>query len=158
MKIGVSGHQQRAGIDWEWVKSAIDRILAAEGAKHIGYSSLAVGSDQLFARAILDQRNFLVAVVPSHDYERCFDPRELVAYRELLSQATVIELTAAQSSEEAFYAAGRYIVDHVDLLVAIWDGRSSEGLGGTADIVGYAKRIHKPIAHIDPLKLHIGRL
>ena len=32
-----------------------------------------------------------------------------------------------------------------------WDGTASEGLGGTADVVGYAKSFGRVIIHINPV-------
>jgi len=49
-----------------------------------------------------------------------------------------IQLPYPGPSEEAFFAAGREIVEHCDLLFAVWDGAPARGLGGTADIVAFA--------------------
>jgi hypothetical protein len=35
--------------------------------------------------------------------------------------------------------AGRVVVDRSSVLVAAWDGQPSRGLGGTADVVAYAR-------------------
>ena len=46
--------------------------------------------------------------------------------------------------------AGVWIVDHSDLLVAVWDGRAPRGTGGTADVVVYARRVARPVLIVDP--------
>jgi hypothetical protein len=56
-----------------------------------------------------------------------------------------VELTRERTHEEAYYAAGRYIVDHADRLIAVWDGDPPRGLGGTADVVDYARLIGVPV-------------
>ncbi len=52
-----------------------------------------------------------------------------------------------EPSEEAFFAADRRVVELSDRMVAIWDGKQSRGLGGTADVVAYAadRRVHTDI-------------
>jgi len=52
------------------------------------------------------------------------------------------------SDEESYYQAGRWIVDHCDWMVAVWNGLPSRGRGGTADIVAYARRTQRPLVHI----------
>ena len=53
-------------------------------------------------------------------------------------------------SEEAFLAAGQRVVELSDELLAVWDGKKAAGLGGTADIVGYAKELKKPVTVLWP--------
>jgi hypothetical protein len=159
MKIGISGHQRRPGIDWTWVRREIETLLAKQGCRpHIGYSSLAAGSDQIFAQTILDRKDRLVTVVPSDDYDSCFRGRDLSSYRVLRRRSSVIKLGAKSPSEGAFYSAGMFIVDNVQLLIAVWDGKSSEGFGGTADIVEYARETVTPIAHVNPLARQVRTL
>jgi hypothetical protein len=54
-------------------------------------------------------------------------------------------------SEEAFWNAGKYIVDHSDLVVAVWDGEAARGLGGTADVVQYALTVGRKVVHVNPV-------
>ena len=46
-----------------------------------------------------------------------------------------VAMPFVESSEDAYFAAGSYIADESDVLLAVWDGRPSGGLGGTGDIV-----------------------
>ena len=49
----------------------------------------------------------------------------------------------------------RYMVDHTDFIIAVWDGRPS----GTGKIVTYARgRNGKLINVIDPVRLAVERL
>jgi hypothetical protein len=50
----------------------------------------------------------------------------------------------------SYLAAGKRVVDMSDVMVAIWNGKPAEGLGGTADIVQYALAQKKPVIHINP--------
>ena len=124
----------------------------AERQVEAGVSSLAEGADQLFSRVILEVGVSLKVIVPCADYERAFnDPAALHGYRELLSRASDVEYLAySEPSEHAYLAAGHSIVDQVDLLVAVWDCQPAKGLGGTADIVDYARSTAKPILVLWP--------
>ena len=42
------------------------------------------------------------------------------------------------------------MVDTSRVLVAVWDGQSARGLGGTADVVAYARERGKPVTVIWP--------
>ena len=57
---------------------------------------------------------------------------------------TVITLPYPEPSEEAYLSAGQTLVDRCDHLFAVWDGRPARGLGGTADIVRYARSRGRP--------------
>jgi alpha-D-ribose 1-methylphosphonate 5-triphosphate synthase subunit PhnL len=43
------------------------------------------------------------------------------------------------SGPEAYLAASRHLIDHCDLLLAVWDGAPATGSGGTAEAVDYAR-------------------
>jgi len=158
MKVGFSGHQWRAGIDWNWVKSAIGEALSPIPREFDGLCSLAAGADQLFARCVRDKGGRLIAVLPRDDYESFFDdPADLSSYRELLNTAAErIELHDSGKPEESFYRAGAYITENVDALIVVWDGKPAIGKGGTADIVRLARRRHCPVLHINPVSHEIG--
>jgi hypothetical protein len=46
--------------------------------------------------------------------------------------------------------AGKVVVDRSSVLVAVWDGQPSRGLGGTADVVRYARERGVPVEVIWP--------
>jgi hypothetical protein len=113
-------------------------------------SSLATGADQLFAHLALACGAELTAVIPSGDYEEGFaTPGELARYQDLKGRATrEIQLSFPYATDEAYYAAGAYIADNCDRLLAVWDGRPARGLGGTGDIVQYARDLGRPVTVI----------
>lgn len=150
-RIGISGHQNIPSNALGLVVSGIREALVAHERPLIGYSSLAVGADQLFAREILAAGGELHAVIPAHGYERAFSSEGGHAYRNLRASATeVIDMGYPAPSEEAFEAAGRWIADHCDVLLAVWDGEIARGQGGTADIVAYARQLQREVQVIWP--------
>jgi len=45
----------------------------------------------------------------------------------------------------AYKEVGHYVVDHCDILLALWDGKSAKGKGGVAEIVAYARDQEQPL-------------
>jgi hypothetical protein len=126
---------------------AVERLGATEG-----YTSLAIGADQLFAEHLVAAGVPFVAVVPCAAYDATFSESELVAYRRLLAEAGRVEvLPFPKPSEDAFLAAGKRVVDASDALLAVWDGEDARGRGGTGDIVAYALRLGRPVLHMNPV-------
>lgn len=80
------------------------------------------------------------------DYLQDFETSESKAeFEELLSRARrVKQLPPTASRNEAYAQVGRYVVDHCDVLFALWDGKPAAGQGGTAEIVRYAR---ETVAH-----------
>jgi hypothetical protein len=114
-------------------------------------SSLAGGPDQLFARTVLDLGGTLEVVVPAEHYRDGLDPDEQHGYDELIAKAEHVErLPFVESSEQAHLAAGQAVVDRSKGLVAVWDGKPARGIGGTADVVGYAREKGVPVAVLWP--------
>lgn len=151
MIVGATGHQKLPGAALSTITAGIRNELS--GVQDLcGVCSLAVGADQLFAEQVLALKGRLVVVVPSKNYETTFtEDADLASYRRLLDSAReVVQMDFAQSSEEAFYAAGQKVVDLSERLVAVWDGEVSRGLGGTADIVRYAREHDKPVVVVWP--------
>lgn len=157
MKIGITGHQQLDNpSNWLWVQSEIDRIITASKPV-VGFSSLAIGADQLFARSVLTHGGTLVVIVPFDSYEAVFEMEEpRREYTRLLNAASEQEVLEQTGSREmAYLQAGLRIVDLAELVVAVWDGQPAAGLGGTADVVDYAREQNKRLLHLDPVLLTV---
>jgi len=157
ISIGVSGHQDRPGIDWDWVAAALRSEIAKAGRIVKAFSSLAVGSDQVFADVAIGLDIPVVAVLPLEGYERYFDGKQLANYRRLLNRSQRVQLKRNGNPQRAFFEAGKYVVERSDILFAIWDGQPADGLGGTADIVDYAEKSACNIIQINPVKNQIRR-
>jgi len=151
LRIGITGHQDLGDRTAEtWVRDCIRRILEPV-TRPVGLSSLAVGADQIFAEVILSLGGNLVAVIPFPGYEtRLTHGRN--TYDFMLAQAReVIHLQPSSSDEESYFAAGKWIVDHSDRMIGVWNGLPAKGLGGTADIVQYATDVGREITLVNPI-------
>ncbi len=149
MKIGITGHQELD--NEEWVRAELLKVLRFPKTLLTGITSLAKGADQLFAEAILECGGTVEVIVPFEGYDDEFDEEGRATYHRLLARASVAEtLRGDASHEESYLRAGERVVDLSDLLIAVWDGKPAAGLGGTADIVGYAREQRKRLIHINP--------
>jgi hypothetical protein len=153
MRIGITGHQRLADASaWKWVRRELAAILRRNADSLIGVSSLAVGADQIFADLVLQQGGALEVVIPFPGYAQQFrEGRDAEEYKRLLLSASGVETLRNGSDEEAYMEAGMRVVNSSDLLVALWDGQPSSGLGGTADVVAYAVRQKKRVVHLNPV-------
>lgn len=153
MRIGITGHQNfSTSREEKWVTSALKEWLGSVPCS-IGYTSLAAGTDQIFARILLEMHVPLVAILPSAGYEDAFESEEDEReFRRILGLAKEVrQLAFCAPSEAAFMEAGRCIVQASDLIVAVWNGKPAAGFGGTADVIEYAVRLKRPVYHFNPL-------
>jgi hypothetical protein len=150
--LGVTGHQTIPPGAREFVVTAVQDILRTVEPPLSAVSALAAGADQLVATELLRAGGRLHVIVPSRNYERTFaDGDDLAGFRSLLEAAhAVTRLDYTEPSEEAFLTAGKSVVDNCQVLIAIWDGKPARGLGGTADIVRYARDTGKPVSIVWP--------
>lgn len=153
VSIGVTGHRFLAEVDKiaAGVDEALRRIEETfPGEPLTVISPLAEGADQLAARRILARPGARLLVplpLPSADYVTDFEFPE--TFLSLLDRADeVIELPLASTRNQAYEAAGRYVLNNCDVLIAIWDGQAAQGRGGTAEIVALARRRGLPLAWV----------
>jgi hypothetical protein len=117
-------------------------------------SGLAEGADQIAAKARPNEWK-LHAVLPFSrtEYEKDFtvsadgsgrDARS--DYRALLDRCDLItESGLGRNDPHAYLHSGLLMLSLLDVLVAVWDGKSAAGLGGTADIVRAAADAGTPV-------------
>jgi hypothetical protein len=163
LRIGATGHRALGEAVGEWVARELDELftylagLSSSAAPLRAVSSLAVGSDQLFANAALRHGIPLDVVLPFTGFVEDFDEGfERDAYERLLSAAASTTcLPWNERSNGAYLAAGLWLVDHCDLLIAIWDGEKAAGVGGTGDVVDYSRDAGKPCIHAQTTSLRM---
>ena len=153
LTIGVTGHRFLAEVDK--VSAGIDRALARIEATFAPQqwtvlSALADGADQLIARRILGRHPAqLLVLLPMPLDAYLEDIRSPARFHDLLAQAAgTIPLPSTPTRNEAYADLGRYLAVHCDLLLAVWDGRSSQGPGGTSEIVAHVRAAGKPLAWV----------
>lgn len=152
MKAGITGHRDLGpSRTVSWVRgalgAAIDHFFVTQGV-----SCLAAGADQLFAELLIERGIPFTAIIPCCGYAKTLRHGHARRhYSSLVRQAAgTVQLAFPLASEQAFYAGGQEVVRSSDLLVAVWNGRPAKGLGGTADVVAFARLCDRRVFQIDP--------
>ncbi len=144
----------------------VHRVLA-KGHTPLAYtilSPLAEGADRVVANAVLelpDSQLEAVLPLPIDEYKKDFSgDGSLAEFDSLLARSAQPLCLMAEEQKPscaepapydrklAYENVGRYVVNHCDLLLAVWNGGPSRGRGGTAEIVAYAQEQHIPVLHI----------
>jgi len=156
LTVGVTGHRILAELDK--IVAGVDRALdaierRATGRPLVILTALAEGADRLVAERVLARPSAAMRVVlplPRDDYAADFASD--ASRREFASLAAraeeVVELPARESREAAYEAVGEWVVDHSEVMIAVWDGAPEQGRGGTAAIVERARARSMPLAWV----------
>ena len=146
VRIGGMGHrklgdQQRLRARVREVLRDLDDRLRQTPHVFVVLSPLAEGADRLVAEEVLawpvlaggsPARLEVVLPLPEEEYLQDFDPQESKdAFHALLAHAHSVQtLPPAPSRTAAYEQVGRYVVDHCQVLIALWDGRPATGQEG----------------------------
>ncbi|BCY08695.1 hypothetical protein [Actinoplanes sp. L3-i22] len=148
MRFGITGHRTLPPRIADRAREHWRRVLP-EGAGLLGVSCLADGADQLFAAHVLATGGTLEAVLPApcgpYAGTLSADGGQARFETYVRAAATVLTMPFPQPCDQGYLAAGQAVVDRCDHLFALWDGLPARGLGGTADIVAYARSRDRPV-------------
>ena len=155
VEIGVTGHRVLTELDRlvAGLEVVVDRLEAAFPGEWTVVSALAEGADRLATRRLLDHDGTKLTAVlplPRDDYEADFTSSD--SRREfdgLLRRAgDVVEVPVQPNRDAAYEAGGVAMLERADVVIAVWDGRPAQGLGGTGGIVAEVRRRELPLAWI----------
>ncbi|WP_266180864.1 hypothetical protein [Dyella humicola] len=155
--IGVTSHRNIPAREVEPIRQRVRDFFARLAhdfpeLRLVIVSSLAEGGDQLVAQEALAAGAHLIAPLPlPRDLyiDDFHDPRVRADFDALCDQAEVVQLPLRKGEtrqaieshgaerDRQYAKAGIYIASHCHILLAIWDGKDSGRLGGTAQIVKY---------------------
>ena len=154
--VGVTGHRDLAPDDLDAVRQTVRELFAVLRRRYpstpiVLLSSLAEGADRLVAHVALDCGAQLYAVLPMQleSYERDFTSTDsLQDFRELMGRCYDSTIAAANDNaddgapgrarDRRYAEAGAFIVSYSQIVIALWDGRADEMVGGTSQIVRFA--------------------
>jgi hypothetical protein len=156
--IGVTGHRDLRAEDLPQLEEIVGQIIEKlkKDSPHtplILLSALADGADRLVAEVALARgvRLIVPLPMPRHIYETDFSTAtSRLKFKELLARAghwfelpLLHGATEAEIMEEGpardrqYEQAGAYIVRHSHLLIALWDGKYRNLVGGTSRVVKF---------------------
>lgn len=140
-RVAVTGHRDLYDTTAEAVQRELRKLLTEFDPPVTGVSCLADGADAMFAAAVLELGGSLVAVIPAAQYREGLPSEHWPEYDRLIAAASdVIRLDHTESTEQSHMDASVAMLEGVDHLVAVWDGKAARGFGGTADVVDYARQ------------------
>jgi hypothetical protein len=145
-------------------RNALHKAGSNTPLRFTAVSALAQGADQLVADEVMRLPDpMLHVVIPLHldDYTEGWTPPGLSCFAGLLAKcrnpvalrterldSTLPATELTRRRHEAYAEAGRYVVEHCDVLIAIWDPTRSGKPGGTEEAVAYARRRRRPVIRI----------
>jgi len=164
LKIGVSGKRLVNASDEKYIaaefENRIKQILKQHNRQSFtGYSSMAIGADTIFADVVTRVFKMPLCIVlplPVDEYEKDFsdgDKQILHQYIEKYGVEKQIKVTVPNISwqrNSTYFEAGKYLTNHCNEMIFLWDGMKPSGEGGTADVIGYyaAKHNKYPVDYI----------
>jgi hypothetical protein len=170
MRVGVSGHRNidpaasaALRLQLDGVFATLDRTVEELGERYQEYfdpqgpmkrlvSPLAEGADMLAAEVARKRGYMIQAPLPfaASEYAKDFGDEIQPLLREQIAAAdSVFELSGqrdgARIEESSYLVAGYLTLRHCDVLIAVWDGKSARGIGGTAMVVEAAVQRGVPV-------------
>jgi hypothetical protein len=162
--VGFTGHRHLRAPEklQEVIGTLVDSLRAEIPGQLVGYSSVAIGADTLFAEKWLSSGLPWMALLPKaeQDFKNDFSESDWTRTFALLQKAARVQsLSGVKEAERdlAYLECGLLVVEEADVMIAVWDGKPSRGVGGTADIVANARTLAKPLILIDPDSFDIKR-
>jgi hypothetical protein len=173
LNVGITGHRAailpdgssralRAVVDgvFQKLSEAVHRLHADSEAIFSGlppalrlHTPLATGADQLAADSARATGYHVRALLPfppeiyRSDFGQGREKKEFS--RQLESADEFFALPCDRSDGDGAYVqVGKAVIAAADIMIAIWDGRSGNGPGGTAHVVELALRAGVPIIHV----------
>ena len=150
MTIAVTGHRDVV-ID-ETLLLQLDDFFREMSKKYehiILLSALADGADQCVAESALKYENIDLKVpLPLREefYLETIDNKENFY---TLAKSAKETFEVPKVCENPYENLGHYLVDNSDVLLALWDSDYNGKVGGTGEVIKYAKELNKSIIHID---------
>lgn len=136
----------------------IIRLIEEECVTHF-ISGMALGVDIFAAEIVLNLKNSypnitLESALPCATQANKWTVRQKERYYGIVAQCDKKTLLQIRYTPDCMDKRNRYMVDHADCIIAVWDGKPS----GTGNTVKYAQKQKKKIIVINPSSLTLGDL
>jgi hypothetical protein len=155
--VGVTGHRDLLPEEIPQLRQRVSQFLETLGHSYpdlplVVMSPLAEGADRIVAEEARARGIPLIVPLPfpQEIYEQDFPtPDALAAFRMLCADAELVVLPLLPGDTPAMVASpgprrdahyarlGIYLCAHCHILLALWDGKDSDKLGGTAQVVRF---------------------
>ncbi len=136
-------------------QGANHHLIENEGVTHF-ISGMAIGVDMYAAEIVLGLKASypgitLESAIPCESQAAKWSEALRDRYFDIASKCDKETLIQTHYSPDCMDKRNRYMVDHADVLIAVWDGSPS----GTGKTVRYAHQQGKSVTVIDPVSLDV---
>ena len=156
IKLAITGHRDIIETDDlrdELDKYLVDIITKNLEKKIVLLSPLADGADRYVADLFLEKQkeySHLSLIVPlpfdQEQYMEDFDNDSKENFLNFLEKSDHF-FEVEHTTDCGYLDVGRYVVNEADVLLALWDGTFNGKIGGTGDIVEYARKRECDVIH-----------
>lgn len=160
MRIAITGHRPENIANWQFVETQLKHAFT-DFQPEVVIQGMAAGVDLVAAKIAYQNKFPFWCAKPWKNHKgrmggtRGYTPSWELFYEQALKHAErVIDVTDYEDYPGGFVYQVRneWMVDHADMLVAVWDGTP----GGTTNCVKYAVKQGLPIWRIDPATYKVG--
>jgi uncharacterized phage-like protein YoqJ len=144
-----TGHRNIPNLT-EQINNAIDKAVEM-GINHF-FVGMALGSDQLAAKVLVDRKLSWSAIIPCANQSALWSQRQKKYYDRLLRYAENQVILSPNYTADCMHVRNRYMIDHSDVCIAVYDGRLT---GGTANTYRMAISQRSTIIKINPKSLTV---
>ena len=137
------------------LREQIINLIENEGITHF-ISGMAIGVDMYAAEIVLGLKASYLGItlesaIPCESQSAKWSEVLRDRYFDIASKCDKETLIQTHYSPDCMDKRNRYMVDHADVLIAVWDGSPS----GTGKTVRYAHQQGKPVIIINPVSLDV---
>lgn len=142
----------------ETLKKQIISLITDENVTHF-ISGMALGVDMYAAEIVLELKKTypgitLESAIPCETQAAKWNAAMRERYYGIAAQCDKETLLQTHYTHDCMDKRNRYMVDHADYIIAVWDGKPS----GTGKTVMYAQSKGKVIIKVNPATLTVERL
>ena len=139
------------------LREQIINLIENEGVTHF-ISGMAIGVDMYAAEIVLGLKASYLGItlesaIPCESQAAKWSEALRDRYFDIASKCDKETLIQTHYTPDCMNKRNRYMVDHADVLIAVWDGSPS----GTGKTVRYAHQQGKSVTVIDPVSLDVAQ-
>lgn len=157
-RLGYSAYSLQCAALKEKLRALLIALIEKRGYTHF-ISGMALGVDLYAAQIVLELKQrypqiTLECVRPCAAQAERWPAAEQALYNRILSACDRQLLLQAEYTKDCMQKRNRYMVDHADCVLAVWNGTPS----GTGSTIRYARTRKVPVVVVDPLSLLVSKL
>jgi len=158
LPFGLNEEDERCVALKEELRKQIINLIEKENVTHF-FSGMALGVDLMAAEIVLDLKEIypritLKSAIPCETQAVKWTVSQRERYYDIAARCDKETMLQSHYTPDCMDRRNRYMVDHADFILAVWNGKPS----GTGRTVTYARGKNRTVIVIDPVSLAVHRL